>query len=129
MYCSLPGSPSMGFSRKEYWSGLPFHSPGDLPNPGIEPRSPTLQADALLPEPPGKSKTKKCKKKMFVPFFSSRALDCLSIYLRIKSLSICQDLGYFGVGRDQSPHIQAPHFKCGQPEVHRGSVTRSRSYS
>ena len=38
---------SMGFSRHEYWSGLPFPSPGDLPDPGIEPRSPTLQADAL----------------------------------------------------------------------------------
>ena len=46
--------PSMGFSRQEYWSGLPFPSPGDLPNPGIEPRSPTLQADALTSEPPGK---------------------------------------------------------------------------
>ena len=43
-----------GFSRKEYWSGLPFPSPGDLPNPGIKPRSPTLQADSLLTEPPGK---------------------------------------------------------------------------
>ena len=40
-------SPSMGFSRQEYWSGLPFPSPGDLPNPGIKPRSPALQADAL----------------------------------------------------------------------------------
>ena len=39
--------PSMGFSRQEYWSGLPFPSLGDLPNPGIEPRSPTLQADFL----------------------------------------------------------------------------------
>ena len=46
--------PSMEFSRHEYWSGLPFPSPGDLPDPGIEPRSPTLQADALLSEPPGK---------------------------------------------------------------------------
>ena len=44
---------SMGFSRQEYWSGLPFLSPGDLPNPGIEPRSPTLQAGALPSEPPG----------------------------------------------------------------------------
>ena len=44
--------PSMGFSRKEYWSGLPFPSPGDLPDPGIEPRSPALQA--LTSEPPGK---------------------------------------------------------------------------
>ena len=47
-------SPSMGFSRQEYWSGLPFPSLGDLPNPGIEPESPALQADALTSEPPGK---------------------------------------------------------------------------
>ena len=39
--------PSMGFSRQEYWSRLPFPSPGDLPDPGIEPRSPALQADTL----------------------------------------------------------------------------------
>ena len=45
---------SVGFSRQEYWSGLPFPSPGDLPDPGIEPRSPALQADALLSELPGK---------------------------------------------------------------------------
>ena len=44
----------MGFSRQEYWSGLPFPSPGDLPDPGIEPRSPALQADTLPSEPPGK---------------------------------------------------------------------------
>ena len=47
---------SMEFSRQEYWSGLPFLSPRDLPNPGIEPGYPTLQADALPSEPPGKSK-------------------------------------------------------------------------
>ena len=46
---------SMGFSRQEYWSGLPFPSPGDLPNPGIEPGSPALQADILSSEPPGKT--------------------------------------------------------------------------
>ena len=46
--------PSMELSRQEYWSGLPFPSPGNLPNPGIEPRSSTLQADALPSEPPGK---------------------------------------------------------------------------
>ena len=44
--------PSMGFSRQEYWSGLPFPSPGDLPDPGIEPRSPALRADSLPTEPP-----------------------------------------------------------------------------
>ena len=46
--------PSMGFSRQEYWNGLPFPSPRDLSYPGIQPGSPTLQADALLSEPPGK---------------------------------------------------------------------------
>ena len=46
--------PSVGFSRQEYWSGLPFPSPGDLPNPRIEPGSSTLQADALPSEPIGK---------------------------------------------------------------------------
>ena len=43
--------PSMGFSRQEYWSGLPFPSPGDLPDPGIELRSPAFQADVLTSEP------------------------------------------------------------------------------
>ena len=46
--------PSMGFSGQEYWSGLPFSSPGDFPDPGIEPGSPAFQADALTSEPPGK---------------------------------------------------------------------------
>ena len=45
---------SMGFSRQEYWSGLLFPSPGDLPKPGIEPGSPALQVDILTSEPPGK---------------------------------------------------------------------------
>ena len=45
---------SVGFPRQEYWSGLPFLSLGDLPDPGIEPRSPALQADALPSEPSGK---------------------------------------------------------------------------
>ena len=44
----------MGFSREEYWSSLPFPSPEDLPDPGIKPRSPALQADSLLTEPSGK---------------------------------------------------------------------------
>ena len=44
----------MGFSRQEYWNGLPFPSPGDLPDPGIKPESPTRQADPLLSESPGK---------------------------------------------------------------------------
>ena len=57
--CSTPVTPwtvarqaplSMGFSRQEYWSGLPFPSPGNLPDPGIKPRSPALQADSLPTE-------------------------------------------------------------------------------
>ena len=46
--------PSVEFSRQEYWSGLPFPSPGDLSDPGIEPESSALQTDALPSEPPGK---------------------------------------------------------------------------
>ena len=47
---ALQAPQSMGFSRQEYWSGLPFPSPGDRPNSGIKPRSPALQADALPSE-------------------------------------------------------------------------------
>ena len=50
--CQLPLC--MGFSRQECWNGLPFPSPEDLSNPGIQPRSPALQADSLPSEPPGK---------------------------------------------------------------------------
>ena len=51
---SLPGLSAHGISRQEYWSKLPFSSPGDLLDSGIEPGSPALQADSLLSEPPGK---------------------------------------------------------------------------
>ena len=63
--------PSLGFSRQEHWSGLPFPSPGDLPDLGIKPRSPAFQADALTSEPPGKPLSSikmyrgKKKKKLF----------------------------------------------------------------
>ena len=57
---------SMGFSRQEWWSGLPFPSLGDLPNPGIEPRSPTLQADSLPAEPQGSPK--------FIKYLSNNAV-------------------------------------------------------
>ena len=50
--CQVPLS--MGFSRQEYWSRQPFPSPGDLPDPGVKPGSPTLEADSLRSEPPGK---------------------------------------------------------------------------
>ena len=55
--------PSIEFSRQEYWSGLPFPSPGDLPDQGIEPRSPASQADTLPSESPGKPYATKIKYK------------------------------------------------------------------
>ena len=54
MDCSPPSSSVHGISRQEYWSGLPFPPPGDLPDPGIKPMSPALQANFLPTEPPGK---------------------------------------------------------------------------
>ena len=61
---------SIGFSRQQCWSGLPFPSPGDLPDPGLEPGSPALQADALPSEPPGKPKQvySQCKLRFFQLF-------------------------------------------------------------
>ena len=61
---SHEASLSMEFSRQEYWRGLPFPAPGDLPGPGIEPGSPALQADFLLSEPPGKP-----SKRAIIPLF------------------------------------------------------------
>ena len=78
---------SMEFSRQEYWSGLPFPSPEDLPNPGIEPRSPALQADALPSEPPGK------------PYNA----QMFSLQFLMQSLQKAGDLGWshpFLVGRE-----------------------------
>ena len=59
LFTTLWTMQSMEFSRPEYWSGCPFPSPGDVPNPGIERRSPALQADSLPAEPPGKALTEK----------------------------------------------------------------------
>ena len=59
----------MRFSRLEYWSGLPFPYPGDLPNPETEPRSLALQANSLLPEPPGKTLNK-------VHVFRKKCVEC-----------------------------------------------------
>ena len=62
---------SMEFSRPEYWSGQPFHPPGDLPNPGIKPRSPAFQAGSLLSEPPRSPKTVDYKRKQAAFWFYS----------------------------------------------------------
>ena len=81
---------SMGFSRQEYWSGLPFPSPGDLPHLGMEPRSPALQADSLPFEPPGKPRascqmpplefdSRKCISIKSFQFFLSSSVNTVSI--------------------------------------------------
>ena len=58
MDCSPPGSSPRGFTRQEYWRGLPCPPPGDLPNAGIKPRSLALPADSLPSEPPGNPRQK-----------------------------------------------------------------------
>ena len=73
--------PSMGFSRQEYWNGLPFPSPGDLPNPGIKPGSPAFQADALTSEPPGKLNHKRNIRQIpvegqFAEYLTSNPQNC-----------------------------------------------------
>ena len=62
---------SMGFSKQGYWSGLPFPSPGDLPDPGMEPRSPALQVDSLPSEPAGKLTLDTKKNQIFQSLNSS----------------------------------------------------------
>ena len=73
----------MGFSRQEYWSGQPFLSPGDLPDPGIKPGSPALQADSLLSEPPGKpcgfSKSPLLGETSIIPLVYLLEADCLDL--------------------------------------------------
>ena len=72
--------PSMEFSRQEYWSGLPFPSPGDLPDPGIKPRSPTLQPDDMPSEPPvGSPEVVKIAQQ--VPFTQFPQLVTFSIFV------------------------------------------------
>ena len=75
----------MGFSRQEYWSGLPFPSPADLPNPGIEPGSPTLRADSSPSEPPGKRKFRK-----EIPFFKGNLKQKLFIWLHRVQVAACR---------------------------------------
>ena len=75
---------SMGFSRQEDWSELPCPPPGDLPKPGVEPKSPTLQLDSLSSELPGKPKV---LPKVLPPVFSNNHVPCvLFIYLQFVSL-------------------------------------------
>ena len=88
--------PSMGFSRQEYWSGVLFPSPGDLPDPGIKPRSPTLEADALTSEPQGKhnyhngkqSQNSTLAEVLWPKYFGRRLLWCLLIKYHVPRYEI-----------------------------------------
>ena len=75
---------SMGFSRQECWSGLPFPSPGDLPDPGIGPRSPALQADALPSEPQGISIISDLQ---ITPLMAESEEDLKSLLMKVKKES------------------------------------------
>ena len=91
----------MGFSRQEYWSGLPFPSPGDLPDPGIEHRSPTLQADVLPSKPPGKPK-RSLKEQRF-NYHVCRATDICTVNDRVgwkEYISSFNILGHQQDGRE-----------------------------
>ena len=92
MDCSPAAPLSLGFSRQEYWSGLPLPSPGYLPDPGIEPGSPALLADSLASEPQGKSKTEEfpdCSLKAEALLYSNQQ------YVRAPVLHICCKTHFF----------------------------------
>ena len=99
--------PSMGFSRQEYWSGLPFPSPGDLPNPGIEPGSPALEADALTSEPPEKhflffsavAFMRKAKPKVYSVHLQYMSSRTYILSFTQKTLGLWIDLG-LEIGKD-----------------------------
>ena len=97
----------MGFSSQEYWSGLPFLSLGDLPNPGIEPGSPALQTDALPSEPPGKPISRSLLKLM------STELVMLSNHLILCTLLLLQPSVFPSLRvffNESALHIRRPKF-------------------
>ena len=96
---------SMEFSWQEYWSGLPFPSPGDRPNPGIEPGSPAFQADALPSEPPGKS----CS--------ITRAAECLG----------SQDTWLLGLALTPAAWLRANHITSLGLRVHTWTIHSSEN--
>ena len=87
----------MGFSRQGYWNGLPFHSPGNLPNPGIKPGSPALQADSLAAEPQGKPKNSRVGSLSLLQwFFSTQELNWGLLHCR----RILNQLSHQGCPKD-----------------------------
>ena len=92
---------SLGFSREEYWSGLPLPSPGDLPNPGIKPASPALADKFFTTEPPGKPS-------VFLLFFEALSPICGN-YVHM-SLCMCVIIGLWSHLSHQSPRFCLPSF-------------------
>ena len=80
MDCSLPGSSIHGTLQQEYWSGVSFHPPEDLPAPGIKPRSPALQADSLPSEPHGS------QRRVLIPVYSLSSFTSTSKLLNLSSI-------------------------------------------
>ena len=103
-YVACQAPLSMGFSRQEYQSGLPCPLPGDLPHPGIEPRSPALQADSLPSEPPGKLKnTGMGSLSLLQGIFLTQESNQRLLHCKW----ILYQLSYQG-----SLVVRAPHFHC-----------------
>ena len=106
---------SMGFSRQEYWSGLPLPSPGDLPDPGIEPRSPAVEADTLTSEAPGTpfSQHHHLLKRLFL--FQDKCVVCMRTSLRDRGSFCSLDYEFQPQGWDnihtslqQNPELCTP---------------------
>ena len=111
MNCIVHQAPlSMGFSRQEYWSGLPAPSPGDLPNPGIEPKSPTLRADSLPSEPLGKPR-------LFVNYL---AMTINPSGISFTGISLGDFDDFLG-----SPVVKTPHTNTGSMGLIPSSRTKS----
>ena len=116
---------SMGFSRQEYWSGLPCPPPGDLPDPGIEPRSCALQADSLPSEPPRKpflatSKEEDgLRQKAFKASWKIYTKTSTSSYLKFRTSLAVQCLGlqaFKCVSSIPGGETKIPHAMCGRKQ-------------
>ena len=113
----------MGFSRQEYWSGLPFPSPGDLPDPGIEPGSPSLYMDSLTSEPSGDTEMNKLRALQTLTVWVIRNMDKngnFSVIFFSVLFSFIHLLRIFGIPPKQfcfwnfpgGPVVKTLHFDC-----------------
>ena len=93
---------SLEFPRQEYWNGLPFPSPGDLPNSGVEPGSPALQTDTLPSEPPGKPYTAKETKNKQKAIYGMRVIFANNVTDRLIS-KICKQLMQLDFKKPNNP--------------------------